>query len=84
MAGYSDTPLLKKLGIKTGISIYVYNPPAEYFNWLSPLPPEVTRKQKLQGALDFIHLFVLNEKTLQQLFISSQKHLKKDGMLWIS
>lgn len=84
MAGYSATPLVKKLGIKPGYILYVFQAPEEYFNWLSPLPEDVEIKQKLSAALDFIHLFVKDQKTFRQLFLKSKKSLKKDGMLWIS
>jgi len=38
MAGYSGTPLIKKLGIRSGMSVYVYQPPDYYWNLLLPLP----------------------------------------------
>jgi hypothetical protein len=84
MAGYSGTPLVKKLGIKPGSSLYILNMPQEYLKWLSPLPEGTSVKEKLAGELDFIHLFVKKNETFQQWFVKSKKHLKKDGMLWIS
>ena len=58
MAGYSGTPLVKKLGLTEGLVIFVSDPPAAYFDWISPLPKGLSVKQKLAGELDFIHLFV--------------------------
>jgi hypothetical protein len=84
MAGYSGTPLLKKLGIKPGFAISVLYPPGAYFEWLSPLPEKVVVKEKPTGELDFIHVFVKDKKTFQQLFMKTKKNLKKDGMLWVS
>lgn len=84
MAGYSGTPLVKKLGIKPGALLYVIEPPVEYFKWLGALPDGVSVKSKLAGELDFIHLFVKDRKTFQQFFLKSKKFLKKDGMLWVS
>jgi hypothetical protein len=84
MAGYSGTPLLKKLGIKAGFTICVIQSPEKYFDWLVPLPENVTVKEKPAGELDFIHLFVKDRKTFRQLFVKSKKNLKKDGMMWIS
>lgn len=83
MAGYSQTPLLKKLGIKDDFELYLFQPPANY-NSLVGLPKTVTVKKSLSGQLDFIHLFVKNQKTFEQQFSVSAEHLKKDGMLWIS
>jgi hypothetical protein len=84
MAGYSSTPLVKKLGIKEGASAYIYNPPHEYFDWISPLPAAVSVQEALKGKLDFIHVFVSDQKTFKKLFTSAKKHLKADGMIWIS
>lgn len=84
MAGYSGTPLVKKLGIKAGIILYAFNSPVDYFKWLSPLPVDVIVRDKLSGELDFIHLFVKEFKVFQKQFQIGKNHLKKDGMLWIS
>lgn len=84
MAGYSGMPLIKKLGIRAGTTIYVFNAPGDYFNWMGPLPEGVTVKDKLSSSLDFIHLFVKESGVFEKRFAACQKHLKKDGMLWIS
>src|SRR5688572_288765 len=84
MAGYSETPLYKKLGLTEGFVMFALNFPAGYFDWLSPLPKGVVVKDKLNGEFDFIHLFVLEEKVFRKEFLKSKKHLKKTGMLWVS
>jgi len=84
MAGYSETPLQKKLGIKEGITLFVLQPPAHYFDWISPMPPDVKLKSKLAGEVDFIHLFIKEQKNFTKEFIRCKKNLKKDGMMWIS
>ena len=84
MAGYSETPLQKKLGIKEGISVFILRPPAQYFDWISPLPPGVKLKTKLANEMDFIHLFIKEQKIFVKEFIRCKKFLKKDGMMWIS
>lgn len=82
MAGYSETPLLKKLGLKPGAACFIFNEPAEYWDWLSPLPEGVKISKK--GELDFAHLFVKERSTFEKNFIGFRKRLKKDGMMWIS
>jgi hypothetical protein len=84
MAGYSATPLGKKLGIKPGYSMFIHNAPAKYFDWVSPLPDDVKVSSQLKGELDFIHVFVPDMKAFKQWFVKAKKSLKKDGMLWIS
>ena len=85
MAGYSETPLLKKLGIKPGFRIILQNEPSHYLDWLSPLPDEVELVKKSdKNDIDFVHLFVLQRKIFEKEFKSFKKNLKKDGMMWIS
>lgn len=84
MAGYSATPLQKKLGIKQGYTMFIFQPPVLYFDWISPLPKEVTVKNRLSGEVDFIHLFLKDQKTFAKEFLKCKKFLKKDGMLWTS
>jgi hypothetical protein len=84
MTGYSSTPLWKKLGLKTGHSIFISKAPAAYFEWITPLPDEISAKTKLSGQLDFIHLFVSDQKEFKTTFLKAKAHLKPDAMLWIS
>jgi len=84
MAGYSGTPLLKKLGLKPGSKVYLFKPPADYLDCLQPLPEGVDVKARLSGPFDFIHLFVKDKKTLLTEFSHAHKSLTKEGMLWIS
>jgi hypothetical protein len=84
MAGYSGTPLLKKLGMKPFFETYVQNQPEDYLDWLHPLPEGVHIKNRLSGEFDFMHLFVSDRKTFQSSFTKAKRFLKKNGMLWIS
>ncbi|WP_333819234.1 DUF3052 domain-containing protein [Ohtaekwangia sp.] len=84
MAGYSGTPLLKKLGIKPGFSMFILQAPEGYIDWLSPLPEDVLVQRSLKGEFDFIHLFVKDQQVFEKEFVKSKQHLKKTGMLWIS
>ena len=84
MAGYSGTPLQKKLGIKEGVSVFIAYPPDHYFDWISPLPNQVQVKTKLAGEVDFAHIFATKFKVFSKEFLRCKKSLKKDGMLWIS
>jgi hypothetical protein len=83
MAGYSVTPLLKKLGIKPGYKMIIISQPASYWEWLSPLP-EGTIIKPTSDEVDFIHLFVKEKKVFEKEFVKNKKRLKKDGMFWIS
>lgn len=83
MAGSSDTPLVKKLGIKQGFTLKAVNPPAHYFNLLAPLPRS-SKFTETEKGIDFIHAFFVKEKQLRETLPVLKKQVKKDGMIWIS
>lgn len=84
-AGYSGTPLVKKLGIKSGYKIMTVNEPEHYFNLLGELPEGIKIiDYDHSNPADFIHLFAKNEKALHAGFPPLKKKLAKDGMLWVS
>ena len=83
MGAYSSTELLKKLGIKPGFSVAVFNEPDGYWDWLSPLPENVIIKSKGK-EFDFVHLFVKENKAFEKEYKAKKMMLKKDGMLWVS
>ncbi len=57
-AGYSDTPLWKKLGIRESGTILTVNAPAGYRNLLPGLPKGVAFVTEAEPPLAFVHLFV--------------------------
>lgn len=84
MAGYSGTPLQKKLGIRPGDCILVIDEPKDYWDWISPLPEGVTTKPKGGQSVEFAHLFVKEKKVYVKEVMRLKKMLKPDGMIWIS
>nr|WP_297784951.1 DUF3052 domain-containing protein [uncultured Allomuricauda sp.] len=86
-AGYSGTPLGKKLGLKEGYNILLYNVPEYYFDLYSDLPSNlnvVSIDQSNEKEIDFIHLFFTSFHELQTHVGKFIRALKKDGLLWIS
>jgi hypothetical protein len=84
MAGYSTTPLPKKLGIKEGMVFAALNPPVDYEILLGRLPDGTCERKSLRGKLDFIHFFTKSESELRKTFPKLKASLSKDGILWIS
>lgn len=66
------------------MTMYVYQPPEHYFDWLIPIPGDIQIRQRLSGKLDFIHLFVKEKITFRSLFKKARMVLKDNGMMWIS
>jgi hypothetical protein len=84
MAGYSGTPLVKKLGIKEGDKIFTKNAPAHYWELLAPLPLGVEVSARLSNELDFVHLFTYEKNEMEKFLPTSMKKIKPNGMIWIS
>lgn len=84
MAGYSGTPLVKKLGIKPGQRIALLSGPPGYRKMLGALPENVECGEELGAQLDFIQLFVTKRADLKHRFKDAKKCLAKNGALWIS
>ncbi|MEQ8924230.1 MAG: DUF3052 domain-containing protein [Fulvivirga sp.] len=82
-AGYSGTPLAKKLGIKEGFKVLFVNQPDHYFHLFTDLP-EIEEAKKSDTDLDFIHLFVLSLTELEKHFNTCKNQLTKNGTLWVS
>jgi hypothetical protein len=82
-AGYSGTPLVKKLGIKSGFSVAFINAPIDFVDSLD-LPSDVLINKTPTPQLDFVLLFVKSETQLQQKFSHLSTKLKPNGMLWVA
>ena len=84
MAGYSGTPLAKKLGIKPGMTLVILDAPGEYRSWLGELPVGVTITSKSVGNLGAVHVFVTKKPALAKLLTVFRKTLEPAGFLWVS
>ena len=84
-AGYSGTPLAKKLGIKKGNAILLYNAPKHYYELFADFPEGVTELDAVaEEVADFIHVFCTSFETLKEVVPQYKSALKKNGMLWVS
>jgi len=62
-AGYSGTPLLKKMGIKPGTKLLLINTPADYFELLeTDVSNQLCNKK---GLPDLVHLFIKKKKEFE-------------------
>ena len=90
-AGYSGTPLAKKLGIKEGFTILEVDAPGNYLELISPLPPGVEIKDsdtsslaRAESNLDLIHLFTNGRDDLFKMLPIAMKLIKPEGSIWVS
>jgi hypothetical protein len=83
MAGYSRTPLVKKLGIKSGSNASFVNAPQDFVRGLD-LPSGVMINSRSHKPIDFVLLFTRSEKELMVRFSQCAARLNAAGMLWVA
>lgn len=83
-AGYSNTPLAKKLGMKEGMTVVTVGAPENYFELLSPLPPDITITEKPQMDTDVLHLFTNTRDGLFRGLAGARGLIKQNGTIWVS
>jgi hypothetical protein len=84
MAGYSDTPLVKKLGIKDGFRVFLVNAPAQYRALLAPLPARVRFVRMANISTNLVHMFATERSALARLLPTLRKKLSPDAAIWVS
>jgi hypothetical protein len=80
-AGYSGTPLARKLGYKPGLRVLLDNAPDHYRAIVDPLPDSV---EFVDNDLDLVHLFTASRKELAAKLKRYVKKIKPTGMIWVS
>jgi hypothetical protein len=83
-AGYSGTPLAKKLGIKDGGAVFAPDAPAHYPQLLDPLPDGVRFLARMSRAADLVHLFTRQRADLEKKLDALLKLAKPEIMIWVS
>jgi hypothetical protein len=85
MAGYSEAPLTKKLGLKAGMVLYGIALPPDYMSLLGKLPEgvEMVTKPPKSGA-DLVHLFAKDQTAFAAALPKARKAMKSGGGIWVS
>jgi len=84
MAGYSGTPLPKKLGIKEKFRVAFVELPAEVKSELQSALSACSMAKDGREPFDFAMLFVKKQTELKKQFSQLAKQLAPAGMLWVS
>lgn len=84
MAGYSDTPLMKKLGIKENFAVGVVNSPANLPQLLGDLPANASLESRLKKGMNVILIFVTQERVLRRVFRGAKDKIVGNGMIWVA
>jgi hypothetical protein len=83
-AGYSGTPLVKKLGIKENHLVVAVNAPEDYRDLLGPLADGVVITGVPKSAADVVHIFTNSRDELARGLAKYIKLIKQDGAIWVS
>ncbi|MCE9659160.1 MAG: DUF3052 domain-containing protein [Burkholderiales bacterium] len=83
-AGYSGTPLAKKLGIAAGLRVAALAPPGHYRTLASPWPEGARLEAKPGADTDLVHLFATERAVLAREAARLRKLLGDDAVLWVS
>lgn len=83
-AGYSGTPLAKKLGIKPGFTVTTQNDPSDFKPLLDPLPEGVSFKSNLRGSTDLVVAFFVERSKLKARLPALARAIHPDAGLWLA
>lgn len=83
-AGYSGTPLARKLGIAPGMLVALRGAPPEYPAWVAPLPPGATLATYPDSRARLVHAFATERAVLGDWLVEFRRELAADVVLWIS
>jgi len=81
---YSGTPLIKKLGIKSGLRLALLNAPNDFLAMLGQLPDDLEISEKLSGKFELIIWFVRSQKEYLAGLSKLKKSLAEKSGLWIA
>lgn len=85
MAGYSGTPLPRKLGIRAGSTVVLLGAPDGFLKLLDPLPGDVTMRGTARGRpAQRVVLFVRSRAELRRRFPAAVRTLDDGGSIWIA
>ena len=81
MAGYSGTPLVKKLGVKPGNRVALLGAPRDFKKELADLPAEVKFVGD-GGEAEVAIVFALSAAMFEKRFFAAVKRMTVAGMIW--
>ena len=75
-------PLWKKLGYREGCRACIVHQPAEYMDWVSPLPHGVDFSGK--ENLNLVHIFTNDHRQLLENLLRARERILPNGMVRVS
>ena len=83
-AGYSGTPLAKKLGISEGNVVAVLGEPDDFRGLLAPIPDAVRFRTSARGRANVVVAFFVRRADFEHRLAAVGRAIFPDGGLWIA
>ena len=83
-AGYSGTPLAKKLGLRAATRLYLQAAPRNYSQLIAPAPADLTTVRRIDARTDLLHLFVTRRAELGRSLRRARTAMRADAVIWVS
>jgi hypothetical protein len=83
-AGYSGTPLARKLGLKPGNLVSLLDAPVGFRKLLDPVPEGVRFVTKFDRGAQIVHTFATQKSQLARTLTTCRKSLAPDASIWVS
>ncbi|MDX1510751.1 MAG: hypothetical protein R3249_05360 [Nitriliruptorales bacterium] len=81
-AGYSGTPLARKLGIQPGQRVLLEGAPDHFEDLVAPLPDGIELLQRAVAPLDLVVTFATSMARLERGVDELEARLATDGAIW--
>lgn len=82
-AGYSGTPLAKKLGIQENARVVLVGPPEQFIGLLEPLPSHVHFDAALSDHTDIVLVFATSRDQLVKQLAYFRKSMRSNATVWV-
>ncbi|GMQ85266.1 MAG: DUF3052 family protein [Acidimicrobiia bacterium] len=84
IAGYSGTPLSRKLGITTGVRVGTFGAPPSFADLLDPLPTGAKLVRSPRAPCPVLVVFATTSAELESRFTRAVGLLASDAGLWVA
>jgi hypothetical protein len=83
-AGYSGTPLPKKLGLEDRTRLVVLGEPGDYAALLGPVPAGLELQRSVTKTTNLVHVFVTQRRELVRHLVALRAQLAPEAPVWVS
>lgn len=83
-AGYSGTPLAKKLNLRDGMRVWFNAMPEDVFDEIAEYALELTFVADPAEGIDAAHIFVMERGLLDEKLAMLRQRIASDGQVWVS